>query len=203
MVEAPILTRLAHETEVHHAEADADIDRFLFTPRPTAEDYRNYLARVYGFLAPLEGALAVTPGLDRIIDVRARAKAAFVARDLVALGASLPLIGRLPICLSVPAFRGAAAALGWLYTAERPMLAAAMIRRHLSTQLPVEIDQASAYLGCYDGVVSTRWRDLGNAMQRIAATEVIADRIVDAAREAFRAQRRWRMTDLDQVRLAV
>ncbi|MGE5187172.1 MAG: hypothetical protein ACM31C_34220, partial [Acidobacteriota bacterium] len=156
-----MLARLGRETLVHHADADADIDRFLFGPTTTAADYRTYLSRVYGLLVPYESALSITPGIDEVIDVRARSKAAFLLQDLLVLGMTMKEIDGLPQCLSVPTFRGAAAALGWMYVAERPMLASAVVRRHLATRLPNEMACASSFLSCYAGRVGTMWRELG------------------------------------------
>jgi heme oxygenase len=200
-----VLTRLNEETQVHHAEADADIDRYLFREGVSAFDYRTYLVRWYGFLAPLEAALAMAPELDPIIDVRGRAKAALVAHDLLALGMTMSEVNELPQCLSIPTFRGPAAALGWMYIAERPVLASAVIRGHLSTHLPSEMACASAYLMCYAGQVGAMWRALGESMDRVASTSAIADRLIVAAHDSFRALHRWRAHDLHRtvVRAAV
>lgn len=193
-----MLTRLNEETQPHHADADADIDRYLFRPTVTAADYRTYLSRVYGFVVPLEAALSLAPGLGEHVDVKARAKGALIVHDLLALGMSMNEVNHLPQCLSVPTFRGPAAALGWLYVVERPLLSSAVIRGHLSTYLRAEMACASAYLACYSGQVGTMWRELGVAMDRVAYTPAIADRIVSAAQEAFRVLARWRTHDLEQ-----
>jgi heme oxygenase len=198
-----MLARLGRETLPHHADADADIDRFLFGATTTVADYRAYLTRIYGFLVPFETALATTPGLDLVIDVRPRAKAVHLLQDLLALGMTMHETAELPQCMSIPAFRGPAAALGWMYVSERPMLASAVIRRHLATRLPSEMHNAAAYLSCYAGNVGTRWRELGEAMDRLAFANGIADRIVGAAQEAFRALHRWRTHDLQRTALAV
>jgi heme oxygenase len=116
---------------------------------------------------------------------------------------TIPQIAQLPQCASVPAFRTPALALGWMYVAERPMLAGAVIRRHLATRLPAEMGNAGAYLTCYAGHVGSMWRELGEAMDRVAVTEPIAERMVAAAQEAFRAQHRWRMHDLQRPAIAV
>jgi heme oxygenase (biliverdin-IX-beta and delta-forming) len=199
MEELRLLTRLNDETQVHHPDADSDVDRYLFCDRVSALEYRTYLARVYGFLAPLEAALAMAPELEHLIDVRGRAKAALVAHDLLALGLSMNEVNELPQCLSIPTFRGPAAALGWMYIVERPLLASAVIRGHLATSLPTEMACASAYLMCYAGQVGGMWRSLGETMDRVASTTAIADRIVVAAHDAFRALRRWRTHDLQRV----
>ena len=81
MDELHLLTRLNAETQSHHADADSDVDRYLFCDGVSAVDYRTYLQRVYGFLVPLEAGLATAPDLNQVIDVRGRTKSALVARD--------------------------------------------------------------------------------------------------------------------------
>jgi heme oxygenase len=196
MDELRVLVRVNEETQPHHADADRDVDRFLFKPGVTAADYRSYLGRVYGFLVPLEASLATAPGLEDVLDVRARAKSALVVHDLLALGMSMEEVNELPQCMSIPAFRGAAAALGWMYVVERPLLASAVVRGHLATYLGAEMLLASSYLCCYAGPVGAMWRELGLAMDRVAHLPAIADRIVMSAHEAFRALQRFRSHEL-------
>jgi heme oxygenase len=196
MEELRVLARLNEETQIHHTEADLDVDRYLFCPNVSAADYKTYLQRVYGFLVPLEAALASAPDLDSIIDVRERSKSALLAHDLFVLGMTMDEISALPHCNRVPTFRGPAAALGWMYVVERPILASAVIRGHLAAYLPTEMSTASAYFMCYAGQVGGMWRELGLAMEQVAGTPAIADRIVVAAHEAFRTLHRWRSQDL-------
>ena len=198
MDELRMLTRLNDETQCHHAEADSDVDRYLFCEGVSAVDYRTYLQRVYGFLVPLEAALATAPDLDAVIDVRARAKSALVARDLLALGMTMNEVNQLPQCMRIQTFRGPAAALGWMYVIERPLLASAVIRGHLAAQLPAEMLNASSYFMCYAGQVGALWRELGEAMDRVAATPAIADRIVAAAHDGFKTLHKWRSEDLQR-----
>jgi heme oxygenase (biliverdin-IX-beta and delta-forming) len=193
-----MLVRLNEETQPHHAEADSDVDRYLFRPNVTAEDYRTYLSRVYGFLVPLEAALAMAPGLEEVIDVRLRAKSALVVHDLMALGMNMQQVNELPQCQTIPAFRGPAAALGWMYVIERPLLASAVLRGHLATYLRAEMAYASSYLGCYAGQVGTVWRELGEAMDRVAYTSSVADLIVSSAHQAFRTMNHFRSHELSQ-----
>jgi heme oxygenase len=196
MDELRMLVRLNEETQAHHAEADHDVDRFLFKPDVSAADYRRYLCRVYGFLVPLEASLATAPGIDEVIDVRVRAKSALVVHDLIALGMSMADVNDLPQCQTIPAFRGPAAALGWMYVSERPMLASAVLRGHLGTFLRAEVAYASSYFSAYAGQVGARWRELGEAMDRIAYTASVADLIVFSAHQAFRALQHFRTQEL-------
>lgn len=187
-----MLARLGTETAVFHAEADSDVDRFLFKASASAADYRMFLERQYGFIAPLETSLLTADGVPGLLDLSRRAKAARIVHDLLALGLNLDQVTDLPQCLSIPSFRGAASALGWLYVAERAMLASAVITRHLTSVLPDEMRSASAYLTSYAGRVGRMWRELGDAMDRVATTPAVGDRMVMAAGEAFRTLSRFR-----------
>lgn len=204
MDELRMLARLNGETRVHHADADSDLDRYLFRSHVTVDDYRTYLSRAYGFLVPLEASLATTPGLEEFIDVRYRTKSAAVVHDLTALGMTMAEVNQLPQCQSVPAFCSPASALGWMYVIERPMLASAVIRSHLATYLRAEMAYAAHYLACYAGQVGALWRELGEAMDRVAVKQDQGVRIVLAAHEAFRTLNRYRTHELEpQIRIAV
>lgn len=192
-----IIERLNEETQVHHAEADSDLD-VLFRRDASVSNYMLYLMRIYGFEAPLESALLSTPTLDLMVNLKERGRAAFIAQDLLALGLRPTLVADLPTCLNIPSFRGAAEALGWMYVVERSTLAHSVIRHHLLTKLPTEMQNASRYLQSYSGVVGTRWRKFGVTLDNVARHPQIADRIVASANEAFRCQRRWLQHDQHQ-----
>ena len=196
MEELRVLARLNEATQAHHASADGDIDRFLFKPDVAVADYRAFLARVYGFLVPVEAALALTPGLDEVIDLQARAKAVLVVHDLMALGLSMTEVNELSQCQTVPAFRGPAEALGWMYVIERPVLASAVLRGHLATFLRAEMAYAAQYFACYAGQVGAMWRELGDAMDRIAYSAMLEERIVASAQQGFRALHQFQSHDL-------
>jgi heme oxygenase len=199
MMDLRMLARLTDETQHHHAGADSEIDRYLFRTTVTRRNYRTYLARAYGFLLPLETSLATTAGLDDVIDVRVRAKSTLVVRDLLALGLTMTEVIELPQCQTIPAFAGPAQALGWMYVAEWSLLASSVLRGHLATFLPAEMGIASAYLSCYAGQVGTRWRELGEAMERVAETPNAGNRLVVAANDAFRTLIRFRSNELQQI----
>ena len=197
-----MIARLNEETRAHHAEAETDFD-ILFQAETKAEHYLTFLIKAYGFEAPLEALLVQTPNLDLMIDLQERAKASFLAQDLVALGLRPSELPELPQCLAIPQFRGAAEALGWMFVVERTTLAHSVLRRHLLTRLPREVRNASNYLSCYTGVVGMRWRKYGATLDDVARHPAIADRIVVAANEAFRCQRRWIQQDLQDTRAAI
>jgi heme oxygenase len=167
-------------------------DRELLAGRVSWLDYRVYLARMYGFHAAVERALASVRQLTTVIpDAGLRNhKAALIAADLVALGVErydLPLLPRMPFpgTLAVPE------ALGWSYVLESLTLGGKQLSRHLSRQLPTEILGASAYLGCYGDEVPERWRQLGAALDGFEHAERDADRVIATARDGFLRLRSW------------
>jgi heme oxygenase (biliverdin-IX-beta and delta-forming) len=185
-----MIERLNADTRAHHADADSDFD-ILFRDDASSTHYLVFLMRAYGFEAPFEAGLSLTPNLDLMLDLRERYKAGLIAQDLLALGLRPHEVSEVPQCLAVPQFRGAAEALGWMYVVERSTLAHSVIRRHLLTKMPREMNRASAYFQCYAGAVGARWRNFGAVLDDVARHPAIADRIVAAADEAFRTQRRW------------
>lgn len=197
-----MIERLNEATRPHHAEAESDFD-VLFDGETTPRHYLMFLIRAYGFEAPLESTLAMTPNLGRMIDLKQRTKAGFIAQDLIALGLRPQQIAELPQCLAIPQFRGAAEALGWMYIVERTTLAHSVLRRHLLTRLPREVRNASNYLSAYTGVVGSRWRKFGATLDDMARLPEIANRVVTAANEAFRCQRRWIQQDTGDRRIAI
>jgi heme oxygenase len=197
-----MIERLNDETRIHHADSESDFD-VLFQATTTCEHYRIFLMRVYGFEAPLESTLAMTPNLALMLSLKERAKAGFIAHDLSALGMRPNHIAALPQCTTIPQFRGAAEALGWMYVVERTTLAFSVIRRHLLSRLPRAMRGASSYFECYNGVVGLRWREFGGVLDDVARIPAVADRVVLAAHEAFGCQRRWIQSEAQDARLAI
>lgn len=187
-----MLARLNIETQPHHCDADGDVDAYLFRTPVTAQDYRMYLCRAYGFVVPVERALVAAPGLEEVVDLKSRAKTSLLVHDLLALGMMMDEILALPVYMQTPVFRGPAAALGWMYVIERPLLSASVLRGQLARFLPAEMAYASAYFNCYRGQAGTMWRELGESMDRVAYSQAVADLMVVAAHDGFRALSRWR-----------
>ncbi len=121
----------------------------------TEADYLGYLARMAGFVAPLEEALAACPGLEaHVPDLRERLKARALQEDLLALGATP---ATLPRCQLLPPVATPAAALGALYVLEGSTLGAQQIRRHLQAHLPAAVARAGRYLGSYGARQGAMW----------------------------------------------
>lgn len=185
-----VLARLSLETRVHHDAADA-LWRSLSTGTPTRQDYVRALVATYGFEAPLEAALAYTPGLRDAIDVRARCRAGLLAQDLLVLELTPSAVARLPHCFPIAPFSAPIEALGWMYVAERATLLYPAVRRHLAAHVS-DVAHALSYLDAYRDVVGARWQELGHALDRVATTDSQRDALVAAAHAGFRCLLEWR-----------
>lgn len=185
-----MLVRLEIETRAHIAAADAD--RLVLMEHTTPSRYRAFLARIYGFEAPVEEAVARTPGLDTAVVADLCNHAPKLRADLRGLGLTESSIGLLPRCPLIPTFRNVGCVLGWLYVLERNRMVHGVIRRQLATAMPGEIQHASSYLATHDGVAGSRMRRLGAILDASArATAFVPGQIVRAAHDAFRTQRHW------------
>jgi len=183
MAAARVLMRLNMETRVHHADVDATWHALL-TFNVTRRQYAEQLIRVYGFEAPLEGALAYMPGLD----YRERTRSGLLVEDLLVLGYTPDQIAQLRQCPAIVPFREIAEALGWLYALERSALLHDMLRKHLVSRMP-ELGRACSYLAASEGAANKRWRDFGHLLDRVASAS--EDGVVDAARAALCCQGSW------------
>ncbi len=184
-----LVDRLGEQTAAFRDVIDGDALRLLGSP--TAEDYRRYLVRIYGFVCPLERSIANTPEIERFIAVRRFQKAALVRRDLMALRMSPEQIDRLSHC-AIPWFKSPEEALGWAYPIEWSTLHHGELFRHLASILPGEVAFASSYLKCYFGAVGESWKELARALDAFEYPPRRAQHVIASAKAAFYCLRGWR-----------
>ncbi|MBA3391629.1 MAG: biliverdin-producing heme oxygenase [Deltaproteobacteria bacterium] len=184
------LERLDEETQAFYP--DVDVEGLVHAIM--VDDYRRSLARIYGFVAPLERSLLDTHALDRLIDLRRFRKHILLEHDLQALGLKRTDVEALPQCMWVPWFDDARVALGWAYTIERSTLAHATLFRHVASSLPGEAAFAASYLKCYAGEIAERWSDFGARLDASISGPQDLENIVEAAKAGFRNFRWWRNT---------
>jgi heme oxygenase len=187
-----MLMRLNMETRSQHPAADHPwLD--LMSASSSRLRYIDHLVAVYGFEAPVEAALALTPHLNEIIALRPRARSGFIVEDLLALGLTASKLARTPQCRQILPFHDAAEALGWMYVLERATLLHEAVRLNIASRLPSV--SAYSYLGAYGGIASQRWHELGQTLDSYAITTTSGDAIVASALEAFTRQREWFATE--------
>jgi len=141
-----MLTRLNLETRAHHPEADYPWLELVSLQASRAQ-YIDQLVATYGFEAPVEAALVLTPHLADVMVLRQRARSGLIVEDLLTLGFSPAKIARLPQCRRIAPFRDAAEALGWIYVLERSTLLHDTVRSHLASRIPTV--STWAYLSAY------------------------------------------------------
>lgn len=180
-----MLARLDTETRAYHVGADG-LWRDLMEGSATPATYMHHLVRVYGFEAPLEAALAYTPGLPSVIDVRSRVRSGLIARDLLALGISAAKIAELPQGMIAP-FATIAEALGWMYVYERSALLHEPVRRYLVARFP-QLAGATSYLAAGG---EARWKEFADALEPYVRTRALQQYVVLGARDAFRCALEW------------
>ncbi len=176
-----VLGALDEATRAHHAEADA-VWSTLTLVRVSPTQYLQRLVAAYGFEAPLESALALTPRLPLLIDLRARARAGWIVQDLLLLGLRPARLARLPQCAAIVSLADPVEALGWLYVADRAN--ATELRDHVARMLP---DAPLAYLSA----PRTDARAFEAALRHAAPTLAAFDRVIAAAVAAFACHRAW------------
>ncbi len=181
------LLQLNLATRKHHDAADAP-GFGLMVPSVDPGQYVDHLVRIYGFEAPLESALRYTPGLNALIDLRARTRTGLLAQDLMRLGMSASQIARLP--QRFIAFSDACDALGWMYVVERSALRHGGVLRYLVEHIP-EINRATSYLAAYDAATGNRWSELGVALDTVGESTEAVHQMADAANQGFLALRDW------------
>ncbi|HSD89849.1 MAG TPA: biliverdin-producing heme oxygenase [Kofleriaceae bacterium] len=182
------MQKLDEETRDLHADVDAYwLD--LMASGVTKETYRRQLARVYGFEAPLEGAFAYTKQLI-IPDRNDRTRSGLIAQDLLALGVSPSKLASLPQCIHIAPFDDPAEALGWKYVIERPTQLHSAIKRNVVARVS-ESANALAYLSLYGGIAAARWQQLGLLLENVAKRPGAEQRMIDAAKTAFKVMAAW------------
>ena len=182
-----MLVRLNLATRDSHEAADETWQRLATGPF-TRGDYLYQLSLVYGFEAPLEAALAYTPNLRLLIDLRKRSRAGLLAQDLLTLGMRAAQLSALPQCTAIASFASPLEALGWMYVAERATLMHDAVRRHVERVLPTA---PTAYLSSYAGVAGARWAEFGHVLDQAAPTDAMGYDMVRAAIAAFRCWHAW------------
>jgi hypothetical protein len=175
--------RLDAATCAQHGSIDApwlELAAGAVSPRA----YLNHLLAVYGFHAPLESALAMTPRLPLVVDLRDRARTSWIVQDLLLLGLRPAKIARLPQCSSIMPFRDAEEALGWLYVVELGARHHDAVRANVAFELPMA---PTSYLSA----PRTDPLELETALEIVANERGALDRVITAALTAIDCHARW------------
>jgi heme oxygenase len=179
-----IATRLRQETAPEHAAIEAASG--ILHQGLTRDEYRRYLERWFGFLAPLEAELQRLQVWGVLgLDPSERGKRQRLESDLGELGAvvcALPLAG-------LPELRGLPEAVGSAYVIEGSTLGGRVLSRHVQTCLGAEVPRS--FLEVYGHDTGQRWHAFRAALASYALGRDTQDRVISGAKSTFRAFTRW------------
>lgn len=161
-------------------------------PDLTLEEYRQWVARFYGYYAPLEKLIgerfpeeaATLPYSDRI-------KAPALRLDLLALGFAEAEIESLPLARQLPEETGPGSFFGIAYVIEGATLGGQIITKHLQKILPVSADAGCSFFAGYGAETSPRWKSFLGTMEAETTDEARQDNAVTAAVQTFSTMRDW------------
>lgn len=184
----PVLDELRAATRPLHAALEDAVG--VMRPGLTLSGYRDYLARLLGFHAPLEEALASAPGAPGV-DLRDLSRAPLLAADLAALGVAPAALAALPRCAALPSLATAGRVLGVAYVIVGSALGGAFVLRHVAAALPEAAHAVRALRPYGDGpATAARWRALAATLEGAGATLGAAE-LVRGAVDTFSALHAW------------
>ncbi len=181
-----MLIRLALETTVHHGAADEHRLRGLNVT--TLDDYRMFLARIFGFESVVERAVLRLQTREHVW-LESRMRTPLLREDLRVLGIGEDELARVPLSTAIH-ISSVADGLGWLFVLERLTLLAGQLRRHVEGALGSAVAGATRYLAARGDRPGAAFRAFGDWLGELAETHSPSV-IVRGASEAFRAQHHW------------
>jgi heme oxygenase len=181
-----IVDRLREATRELHAEIE-DVSAVM---EGGLARYVWFVAKQYGFLAPLEPRLAEAPGLDALgLDLERRRKAHLFAADLLHFDLHP---ARVPRCAAPPPVNTTARALGTLYVLEGSTLGGAFLLGYLGRALGFAPGAGASGIAPYGRELAAMWTAYASALDRfVRARPEEEGAIVDAACDTFRRMTVW------------
>lgn len=181
---------LKAETVAEHRAVESAMP--LMKQDVSFEEYRWFLEKMWGFLAPIEDQLWLIEALPEAVpDISSRWKAPLLYADLRACGLRLRDIEKLPHCKQPPPTQDLASALGYLYVVEGSTLGGQILMRQLGSRLGVTAESGAAYLSSYGTDVGRNWNRFRDSMRAAVRTEDEVDQVVSAAHETFESLLNW------------
>jgi|SRR5690554_6732347 len=190
-----LLQQLRQATYSSHRriEQNARLARLLAKDLSRAE-YQEVLARLLGFVEPLEERLQALPEAPLIqAALGKRTKAPWLVRDLLSLGSSPEAIASIPRASDpdLPAVRSLAEAAGVLYVLEGSTLGGQLISRHLAQSLGVTPGQGGSFYGGYGPDHGRMWSQFRHWLARLGPEECPVRQATAAAVQTFESLDRW------------
>lgn len=185
-----ILTELKARTRAHHERIEAGLNITARLSSP--ERYRALLKRFLGFYDPVERRIASLPEWASLsLNFERRRKAAWLRKDLRALGMSDDKLEQLPVCARLPAIGGMPQALGCMYVLEGATLGGQLISRQLRGDLSLDASNGAAFFNSYGAETGRMWKEFGAFLEAYATTKLLENSIIESACATFIAFDGW------------
>lgn len=152
------------------------------------DDYRTFLARLYGFHAVWEPKAEVLIADPRFF--APRWKLHKLESDLRTLGLSPKELDALPLCDELMAMESKADAFGAMYVIEGSTLGGMIIARHIDRKLGPPAASACSYLRCYGVDLGRMWKAFGSHLLALSAPG-FDDEVVVSAHRTFTVLQPW------------
>jgi len=183
----PLLQYLRQATysSHHQIEQNTRLARLL-QPNLTLVNYQEVLARMLGFLEPLEQAIDASPEASRIYaGLGKRSKTPWLIQDLLSLGHSVQSIADIPRATpqELPAVTSLAKSAGVLYVLEGSTLGGQLISRHLNHNLGLTSDRGGRFYAGYGAENGRMWGQFRHWLNSLSLEE---SQVHQAARAAVR-----------------
>ncbi|MGG4480661.1 MULTISPECIES: biliverdin-producing heme oxygenase [Paenibacillus] len=193
MTASTIMERLKSETAHYHRQVEQnDYAKAIMNQTVSLEEYKEYLAKFYGFLKPLEEHALQQPfWANTGLDYGIRGKAILLENDLRNLGSSDEEIKQLPRCEELPDISSHARLFGYLYVIEGSTNGGQIITKRLSQFLPIEAGHGLEYFNAYGSETRTRWAEFMAQLVQFAKSEEDQNEMVHTASETFRLLDQW------------
>lgn len=191
-IEFCIMTRLRVETRREHDSIEkSQLMARLFLHDYTLAEYRDLLARLYGFYRAIEPMIFTG---NKFSD---RTKTVLLVRDLEALGLNGTEIRNLPVTTSLPSLNSFSRRMGALYVLEGSTLGAQLISRQLLKHFRDTIADAIHFYTCYGDRVGAMWHEFRQFMSSNFDGSSSTQEVIAAARNTFSSIQLWLERPMD------
>ncbi|WP_038168193.1 biliverdin-producing heme oxygenase [Verrucomicrobium sp. BvORR106] len=184
-----LLPTLKAATQTEHQLLEDRLD--LFNRVTDLAAYRRLLEDFFTLYEPLEDALAGVVNWNAMgWDFEASRKTAWLAQDLLNLGAEPAGLDSLPRCRDLPPLSSASHAVGCLYVLEGSTLGGQLITKRFSSTLGTTPDQGGRFFSGYGEETVPHWRAFG-AWVRSVESQLNEAEATTAAKAAFVSFDQW------------
>ena len=185
-MKASFLDRLLERTADWHTRLGQNILSVnLLSPNVAVDDYKKYLAAVFGFVSGFEQYIypelrAFVPDLDK------RKKKQIIKDDLVKLGQNISEIEKMPESYFRSMYIDPFAALGALYILESLTLGGELIQKHLQATLQQPLVGKLKYFVAHGNNAEPMWQAFLRNFSSIAENTDKQENIIDGALRTLR-----------------